>query len=63
MPVVFASFFGMVIGGGSGSPSAAKANLSLVNEDRGDLAQVFIDELAAESIIIRKIEPEAKLPF
>lgn len=51
MPVVFAAFFGLVVGGGSG-PVDAKARLTVVDEDGGPLARVLLEALTSERLEI-----------
>ncbi|HOC42739.1 MAG TPA: ABC transporter permease [Thermoanaerobaculales bacterium] len=58
MPVVFATFFGMVMGGGS-DPTTAQVKLTVVDEDRGELARMLIDDLAGARLAIAEIPPEA----
>ncbi len=51
LPVVFATFFGLVIGGGS-DPASARASLTLVDHDRGVVARSLVTALAGEGIEI-----------
>jgi ABC-2 type transport system permease protein len=50
MPIVFATFFGLVIGGGD--PSRAQARLTVVDEDGGVVARELIGALASEKLEI-----------
>jgi len=59
MPLVFASFFGLVMGGGS-DPTAATVRLTVVDEDRGELARMLIANLATARLEVVEIEPGAK---
>jgi ABC-type multidrug transport system permease subunit len=59
MPLVFASFFGLVMGGGS-DPTEAKVRLTVADEDRGELARLLIANLATARLDVVEIEPAAK---
>ena len=59
MPVVFATFFGMVMGGGQ-DPTATQVKLTVVDEDRGELARMLVSDLAGARLAIAEIPPEAK---
>jgi ABC-2 type transport system permease protein len=48
MPIVFATFFGLVIGGGN--PSQAQARLTVVDEDGGVVARELVDALASKKL-------------
>ena len=54
LPIVFATFFGLVMGGG-GSPGDAKATLTIDDRDRGALAQLVLHELAGERLATRPL--------
>jgi ABC-2 type transport system permease protein len=58
LPVVFAVFFGLVMGEGH-DPSSVKARLSVVNHDTGPLSQRFIDSLKSEGLDLVEIDPAA----
>ena len=59
MPVVFATFFGMVMGGGQ-DPTTTQVKLTVVDEDRGELARMLIDDLAGARLAIAEIPADAK---
>jgi ABC-2 type transport system permease protein len=59
LPVVFATFFGIVVGGSS-PPADATATLTVVNQDQGFLSSALLEELESERLSIREIAPEAK---
>lgn len=59
MPVMFATFFGLVMRGGS-DPTAATVRLTVVDEGGGELARLLIDDLATARLEVVEIEPEAK---
>ena len=59
MPLVFATFFGLVVGGGA-DPTTAKVRLTVVDEDGGKLARLLIDDLATARLDVVEIEPAAK---
>jgi len=60
LPVVFATFFGLVMGAGS-SPADAKARLTVVDEDQGAVARLLINELESERLVVVFVEPAAKI--
>ena len=60
MPVAFATFFGVVLGGGNASPTDARAALTVVDEDQGPVARLLIEELESERLVLTHIEPSAK---
>ncbi len=57
-PIVFATFFGIVMGGGNGNPADVKASLTLVNEDGGVLATNFITELESQGLDLNVVTME-----
>jgi ABC-type multidrug transport system permease subunit len=59
MPVAFATFFGLVMGGGS-APGGAQAALTVVDEDRGPLARLLLEELESERLALTHVEPVDK---
>lgn len=59
LPIVFAVFFGMVVGG-QRQPAAAKAQITLVDRDGGFLAAAFIEELESERLQIDRVDPEER---
>jgi ABC-type Na+ efflux pump permease subunit len=60
MPVVFATFFGLVIGGGGPSPADAQARLTVVDEDGGAIAQMLLEALQSEQLALVFVAPEDK---
>jgi ABC-type Na+ efflux pump permease subunit len=59
MPVVFATFFGLVMGGGAG-PSDGTAVLTVVDEDGGPVAAMLIEELESERLALNRVLPADK---
>ena len=59
LPVVFATFFGLVMGSGS-SPGDAAASLTVVNQDSGELSKALVAELAGEGLKITELTPEER---
>jgi len=59
LPVVFATFFGLVMGGGGPDPSAARARLTVINEDSGFLSRALVDDLGSENLDLVEILPGA----
>ncbi len=59
LPIVFATFFGLVLGTGS-NPTDAKARLTIVDADNGPVAQLLIDELESERLAVVFVEPAEK---
>jgi ABC-type Na+ efflux pump permease subunit len=59
MPVVFAVFFGLVMGGGQ-DPTTAQVKLTVVDEDGGELARMLVSDLAGARLAITEIPPESK---
>jgi len=57
LPIVFATFFGLVMGGGS-SPAGATASLTVVDKDGDVLARSLIEDLAGEGVAIEELSPE-----
>lgn len=54
LPIVFATFFGLVMGGGS-SPAGATASLTVVDDDGGPLARALIENLAGEGVEVTEL--------
>lgn len=53
LPVVFAAFFGLVLGfGGSDRPVEGRAHLTVVDEDDSDLSRAFLGHLASERLVV-----------
>jgi len=59
LPVVFASFFGLVMGGGS-NPSDGRVRLTVVDSDGGPVARLLLDQLESERLELTFVEPESK---
>jgi ABC-type multidrug transport system permease subunit len=57
LPIVFATFFGLVMGGGS-SPAGATATLTVVDHDGGALARTLIEDLAGEGVAVEELTPD-----
>lgn len=57
MPVAFATFFGLVMGGGGGQPADAKVRLTVVDRDGGFLARALIEELASDRLDLVELAP------
>lgn len=57
LPLVFATFFGVVMGG-SGSPATANASLTVVDHDGSPLSSILIDDLEGEGVKITELTPE-----
>lgn len=56
MPVAFATFFGLVMGGGGGgAPSDPKAALSVLDHDGTAVSRAFISALASERLDLEEI--------
>lgn len=49
MPIAFATFFGLVMAGGS-DPSDARARLTVVDADNGPVAEILIEELESDRL-------------
>lgn len=52
LPIVFAGFFGLVIGGGSGGPRISKAHVTLDDRDGGPVARRLVEEMAGEELVV-----------
>ncbi len=61
MPVVFATFFGLVMGGQS-TPSDARASLSVLDRDGGEVAAALLTALQSSKLAITRLDPEALPP-
>jgi ABC-2 type transport system permease protein len=59
LPIVFATFFGMVMGKRS-DPRDASARLTVVNEDSGFLSLALLSQLKGEGLELVEIAPERK---
>jgi len=60
LPIVFATFFGLVSGGGSSDPADAQASLTVVDNDGGDVARRFIEDLAGQGVAIEELSQEER---
>lgn len=56
LPIVFATFFGLVMGGGS-APVDARVRLTVVDADKGAVARLLIDELESERLELTLLDP------
>ena len=52
LPIVFATFFGLVTGGGSADPADAEASLSVVDNDGGVVARGLIEDLEGQGVAV-----------
>jgi len=59
LPVVFAAFFGMVMGGGSGSADA-RAELAVVDLDGSLVAQTLVASLESEGVSVSVLTPDER---
>jgi ABC-2 type transport system permease protein len=59
MPIVFATFFGLVMGGGAGRPADAQVRLTVVDFDGGFLARALVEDLASERFELVELTPSA----
>ena len=59
LPIVFATFFGLVMGGRS-NPADAKARLTVVDADKGAVARLLINELESERLELIFVDPSEK---
>ena len=59
MPVVFATFFGLVMGGGGGASADARVRLTVVDLDGGFLAGALLEDLASERLELVELTPAA----
>lgn len=57
MPIVFATFFGLVMAGDGGRPADAKVRLVLVDQDGGFLSRALIEDLADERLELVELAP------
>ncbi|MDX2437701.1 MAG: ABC transporter permease [Acidobacteriota bacterium] len=57
LPLVFATFFGLVTGGGSSNPSDAQASLTVVDNDGGVVARDLLEDLAGQGVAITELSP------
>ncbi len=59
LPVVFATFFGLVMGAGS-SPADAIASLAVVDLDGSVVSAALIEDLAGEGVSVTELTPEQR---
>jgi ABC-type multidrug transport system permease subunit len=52
LPIVFATFFGLVMGGDNANPADAAAALTLVDDDGGAVARYFISDLEGQGLAL-----------
>ena len=57
LPIVFATFFGIVMGGGS-TPASSIASLTVVDNDGSAVARTLIEELAGEGVEVDELTVE-----
>jgi ABC-type Na+ efflux pump permease subunit len=57
LPVVFATFFGLVFGGSS-SPTSVSASLAVVDRDRSELSRLLMEHLEGEGVEVEQLTPE-----
>lgn len=55
LPIVFATFFGLVTGGGSADPADAQASLSVVDNDGGVVARGLIEDLEGQGVAVTEL--------
>jgi len=60
LPVVFATFFGLVTGGGSSDPAEAQASLTVVDNDGGVVARGLLDDLAGQGVAITELTQDER---
>jgi ABC-2 type transport system permease protein len=59
LPIVFATFFGLVMGAGS-SPADATASLAVVDLDDSVVSAALIEDLAGEGVSLTEFTPEER---
>ena len=59
LPIVFATFFGLVMGAGS-SPADATASLAVVDLDGSVVSAALIEDLAGEGVSLTELTPEER---
>jgi len=60
LPIVFATFFGLVTGGGSSNPADAQASLTVVDNDGGPVARRLIEDLAGQGVAIEELSQKER---
>ncbi len=59
LPLVFATFFGLVTGGGS-DPADARAAVTVVDNDGGVVARRLVEELAGQGVTVEEMTQEER---
>ncbi len=59
LPVVFATFFGLVMGAGS-TPADTTASLTVVDLDDSVVSRSLIEDLAGEGVSVTELTPEER---
>lgn len=59
LPLVFATFFGLVTGGGS-DPADARAAVTVVDNDGGVVARRLVEELAGQGVAVEEMSQEER---
>ncbi|HSO23737.1 MAG TPA: ABC transporter permease [Chondromyces sp.] len=59
LPLVFATFFGLVTGGGS-DPADARAAVTVVDNDGGVVARRLVEELAGQGVTVEEMSQEER---
>lgn len=59
LPIVFATFFGLVMQGG-GSPADAVASLTVVDHDGSPVSRALIDDIVGEGVHVTELTPEER---
>jgi ABC-2 type transport system permease protein len=59
LPMVFATFFGLVTGGGS-NPADAQASVTVIDNDGGAVARRLIEDLAGQGIAVEELTPDRR---
>lgn len=55
LPIVFATFFGLVMGGDNANPADAAAALTLIDDDGGAIARYFVSELEGQGLALNVV--------
>ncbi|MCD4749153.1 MAG: ABC transporter permease [Thermoanaerobaculales bacterium] len=58
LPLVFATFFGLVMGGSAGAPTDATAHLTVVDLDGGPMSRALLAELQDERLEVVELDPD-----
>ncbi len=59
LPVVFATFFGLVFGGSS-APASATASLAVVDLDRSNASRALVEHLEGEGVSLIQLDPDER---